>query len=125
MIITLNGMDALVLSVIYEQNKLDIVKWIAMIDFYERIIITLDELNDSLEKLQKCGFIMFSNDEFILTPEVANLFPKKFNIRNYEKIYNKLLEKEYIERANSSFKLSNTEYAEALNRYKNMIKCVR
>ena len=54
---TFNDIDALVLSVIYQNNQIDLVKWIGMIDFYERIILTFDELNTSLEKLQKYGLI--------------------------------------------------------------------
>ena len=112
-----NDIDALVLSVIYQNNQIDLVKWIGMIDFYERIILTFDELNTSLEKLQKCGFIKFFNGEFILLPEIENLFPKSFKIRNYEKIYNKLAKKKCIEVMDSRFILSEAEYTEAVNRY--------
>ena len=71
-----NDIDALVLSVIYQNNQIDLVKWIGMIDFYERIILTFDELNTSLEKLQKCGFIKFSNGELILLTEIEIFFLK-------------------------------------------------
>ncbi len=117
-----NDIDALVLSVIYQNNQIDLVKWIGMIDFYERIILTFDELNISLKKLQKCGFIKFSNGEFILLTEIENLFPKSFNIRNYEKIYNKLTKKKCIEVTDSRFILSEAEYTEAVNRYRKMAK---
>jgi hypothetical protein len=117
-----NDIDALVLSVIYQNNQIDLVKWIGMIDFYERIILTFDELNISLKKLQKCGFIKFSNGEFILLTEIENLFPKSFNIRNYEKIYNKLAKKKCIEVMDSRFILSEAEYTEAVNRYRKTAK---
>ena len=117
-----NDIDALVLSVIYQNNQIDLVKWIGMIDFYERIILTFDELNISLKKLQKCGFIKFSNGEFILLTEIENLFPKSFNIRNYEKIYNKLEKKKCIEVMDSRFVLSEAEYTEAVCKYKKTAK---
>ena len=117
-----NDIDALVLSVIYQNNQIDLVKWIGMIDFYERIILTFDEMNISLKKLQKCGFIKFSNGEFILLTEIENLFPKSFNIRNYEKIYNKLAKKKCIEVMDSRFILSEAEYTEAVNRYRKTSK---
>ena len=117
-----NDIDALVLSVIYQNNQIDLVKWIGMIDFYERIILTFDELNISLKKLQKCGFIKFSNGEFILLTEIENLFPKSFNIRNYEKIYNKLEKKKCIEVMDSKFVLSEAEYTEAVCKYKKTAK---
>ena len=117
-----NDIDALVLSVIYQNNQIDLVKWIGMIDFYERIILTFDELNTSLEKLQKCGFIKFSNGEFILLTEIENLFPKSFKIRNCEKIYNKLAKKKCIEVMESRFVLSEAEYTEAVNRYRKTAK---
>ena len=117
-----NDIDALVLSVIYQNNQIDLVKWIGMIDFYERIILSFDELNISLKKLQKCGFIKFSNGEFILLTEIENLFPKSFNIRNYEKIYNKLAKKKCIEVMDSRFILSEAEYTEAVNRYRKTAK---
>ena len=117
-----NDIDALVLSVIYQNNQIDLVKWIGMIDFYERIILTFDELNISLKKLQKCGFIKFSNGEFILLTEIENLFPKSFNIRNYEKIYNKLAKKKCIEVMDSRFVLSEAEYTEAVCKYKKTAK---
>ena len=117
-----NDIDALVLSVIYQNNQIDLVKWIGMIDFYERIILTFDELNISLKKLQKCGFIKFSNGEFILLTEIENLFPKSFNIRNYEKIYNKLAKKKCIEVMDSRFILSEAEYTEAVCKYRKTAK---
>ena len=73
---TFNDIDALVLSVIYKHNQIDLVKWIGMIDFYERIILTFDELNTSLEKLQKCGLIKFLNGVFILLMKQKNYFLK-------------------------------------------------
>ena len=33
---TFNAIDALVLSAVYQNNKIDLVQWIGMIDFYER-----------------------------------------------------------------------------------------
>ena len=53
-----NDIDALVLSVIYQNNQIDLVKWIGMIDFYERIILTFDELNISLKN---CKSVDLSN----------------------------------------------------------------
>ena len=92
-----NDIDSLVLSVIHEHNQIDLVKWIGIIDFYERIILTLDELSASLEKLQKNGLVQLSNNNFSLSSEAINFFPKKFTLRNYEKIYNKLSKKDYTE----------------------------
>ena len=117
-----NDIDALVLSVIYQNNQIDLVKWIGMIDFYERIILTFDELNTSLEKLQKCGLIKFLNGVFILLNETEKLFPKSFNIRNYEKIYKKLAKKKCIEVMDSRFVLSESEYTEAVNKYRKKAK---
>ena len=93
-----------------------------MVDFYERIILTFEELNTSLEKLQKCGLIKYLNGVFILLNETEKLFPKSFNIRNYEKIYNKLAKKKCIEVMDSRFILSEAEYTEAVNRYRKMAK---
>ena len=75
-----------------------------------------------IKKLQKCGFIKFSNGEFILLTEIENLFPKSFNIRNYEKIYNKLAKKKCIEVMDSRFVLSEAEYTEAVNKYRKKAK---
>ena len=120
-----NEMDALVLSVIHECKQISLVQWIGMIDFYERIILTFDELSTSLEKLQKCGIIKFSNGQFILPTEIVKLFPKSFNIRNYEKIYSKLSKKECTEILDSRFILFEAEYTEALNQYRKMAKSSR
>ncbi|MBQ9806990.1 MAG: hypothetical protein IJW49_10880 [Clostridia bacterium] len=112
-----NNIDVLVLSVIYKNNQIELVKWIGMIDCYERIILTLNELNDSLEKLQKSGLIQLSSNQFLLSSEAIKLFPKKFNIRNYEKIHDKLSKKEYIEMAECNFKVTEEEYSKALKQY--------
>ena len=117
-----NDIDSLVLSVIHEHNQIDLVKWIGIIDFYERIILTFDELSDALEKLQKSGLVQLSDNNFSLSSEAINFFPKKFTLRNYEKIYNKLSKKDYTENAESKFKISEIEYSEALNQYRNMVK---
>ncbi len=117
-----NDIDSLVLSVIHEHNQIDLVKWIGIIDFYERIILTFDELSDALEKLQKSGLVQLSDNNFSLSSEAINFFPKKFTLRNYEKIYNKLSKKDYTENAESKFKISEIEYSEALNQYRKMVK---
>ena len=117
-----NDIDALVLSVIYQNNQIDLFKWIEMIDFYERIVLTFDELNTSLEKLQKCGLIKYLNGVFILLNETEKLFPKCFNIRNYEKLYNKLARKKCIEVMDSRFVLSEAEYTEAVCKYRKTAK---
>ncbi len=122
MAISFNEIDSLVLSVIYEHNQINLVKWIAIIDFYERIILTFDELGAALEKLQKSGLVQLSNNKFSLSSEAVKFFPQKFIIRNYEKIYNKLSKKEYLEIAESRFKISEIEYSEALKQYRKMAK---
>jgi len=117
-----NEIDALVLSVIYEHNQIDLIQWTVMIDFYERIVLTFEELSTSLGKLQRCGLIHFSNNEFVLSSEAHRLFPKRFNIRNYRKIYDKLVKKEYAEITEETFKLLEVEYSEVLKQYKKMSK---
>lgn len=117
---TFNDIDALVLSVIYQNNQLDLVKWIGMIDFYERIILTFEELRTSLQKLQQFGLIKFSEGEFLFSSGAVELFGQTFHIRNYEKIYHKLLKKAFVVVSDDIYLPSKAEYTEALNKYQKM-----
>ena len=51
-------------------------------------IIRLMAVMGLLFSLSACSFLGTSEKE---PTEIENLFPKSFNIRNYEKIYNKLV----------------------------------
>ncbi len=110
--------DALVLSVIYANNQIDLVKWIGIIDLHERILLGFNEWKSALEKLQKSGLIRFSETQFILSDEAIRLFPKNFIVRDYEKIYNKLSKKKYIEITEAEYMFSESEYLAALQQYK-------
>lgn len=113
--------DALVLSVIYTHHEIDLFRWIGMIDLYERTILGFDEWKSALEKLQICGLICFSNNAFQLSAQALKLFPKQFNIRNYEKISAKLSKQECIPTENIGYIFSETEYLEALRKYRKTI----
>ena len=114
----LNETDALVLSVIHECKQFNLVRWIGMIDFYERTVLSFEELSASLQKLQAFGWIRFSDGRFLFPPETEKLFPKNFHLRNHEKIYQKLLKKEPAEALDCKQILSEAEYIEALNQYR-------
>ena len=105
-------MDGLVLSVIYKHNQLDLVQWLGIIDFYERIIISFDELRGALSRLQKSGLITYSDGAFCLASD----------IRNYERISKTLSSKEIVNIAEEKFVLTEADYSTALQEYRNRWK---
>lgn len=115
-------MDGLVLSVIYKHNQLDLVQWLGIIDFYERIIISFDELRGALSRLQKSGLITYSDGAFCLASDATNLFSKSFDIRNYERISKTLSSKEIVNIAEEKFVLTEADYSTALQEYRNRWK---
>jgi hypothetical protein len=56
--ITYNEQDGLVLAVVEEHHNYDITRWLAWMDQYRKVVLSYEELQTALEKLQRGGLIV-------------------------------------------------------------------
>lgn len=120
-----SDIDGLILATIWSNPKHDVVSWIAFIDAYYRILISYDELNNSLNKLQKYGLITFKNNCFICTDKTEKLLSRKGNIGTTTWIFEvqeRIVKLSFCEIYNIAYHLLKTEYESALKQYRALFK---
>ena len=120
-----SDIDGLILATIRSNPKHDVVSWIAFIDAYYRILISYDELNNSLNKLQKYGLITFQNNCFICTDKTEKLLSRNGNFGTTTWIFavqERIVKLSFCEIYNIDYRLLKTEYESALKQYRALFK---
>lgn len=96
--------DMLMLEAV--SGKVDVESWICLVDYRDKSIISYEEMSESLEKLQRSGFIAYEDGKFRLSPLAKKLCKSK-----------SLREQSYTEVCEAKYKISRGEYDSALRRY--------
>ena len=118
-----SDIDGLVLAMISCNPDNNIVTWISFIDAYYRIIISYDELKNSLYKLQKSGFVTFQNNRFFCTEQTEKVLcdRDKMGITTWIfKVQERLAKLSFSETFDIEYNLLKSEYEIALKHYRTL-----
>ena len=116
-----SDVDGLILATISCNPNIDIVTWIAFIDAYYRIIISYDELNASLDTLQKSGMVTFIDNSFCTTDKAAKVLSGRNRMGTTSwifKVQERLTKLSFDTSYDVLYNLSINDYDSALEQYR-------
>ena len=118
--ILFNDIDGLVLATIACQSNVDIYSWIGFIDFYYRIVLSYEEFNEALIKLQKSGMIIYFYNTLQCTEHSRKLIAgrQRMSVLNWIfKVQERIVKIPYEEAFDVLFSLPKENYINQLNKY--------
>lgn len=120
--------DGIILAVISKEPKIDLCKYIFMIDAYYRIVVSYEELAEALEKLQKNGILLYDSGKLLCTDKSKKLLTgkNKLGMTSFMmSVSERILKFLYKEECEVKYKVQKTEFDEAYKLYKNILKSGR
>jgi len=116
-----NSTDGLILAAIASTADGDIISLIGFIDFYYRIIISYDELNDALHKLQKSGLVVYEEGRLYCADRSEKILSgrSRSGVTSWIfKVQKRIANKPVEDAFEVTYKVSKTEYEEQLKEYR-------
>ena len=119
-IITYNEQDGLVLAMIAESKNYDIKAWLAWADGHYKMVLSYNELQSALEKLQRGGLILCKEHKIYCTLRGKMLLLGRYIPNSLEWIFRvqeKLRRLPFRDIAPVCYSLSEAVYNEDLQKY--------
>lgn len=120
-----NSIDGLVLTAIVCQPDIDIRLWIGFIDCYYRMVLSYEEFNESFDKLQRSGMIIYENDKMKCTEKAQKLLTgrNRMGVLNWIfKVQERLEIIPFEDSCDVRFGISKESYTHQLNMYRASLK---